>query len=481
MKKFTLITLLLMSVLAMAQDRTIRRGGGGGGGGSGSIADFNAQFGTDAAGKYILTNGASITNLAAYSNFTVETGSLLVTAGSVQAIGASSVLIGRDVKLPFHSANRALYLDSNSLIASSATTDTELGYVSGVTSALQTQISGKQASDTELGQIAALSMANGDILYYNSGFQKLVKGSDTQVLTLASGLPSWVAAGGGITFEATQFGSANGFTNILSGANVTNLVHQGDFDLNGGMVMLNTANIRGDDSANTTIEISGDTITFTAAAGDGMTYDSSGLTILTDDLTLDSGSLNVSAASVSANGFVDTSATGNFALATDGSLNIVESASTATELGYLSGVTSGIQAQLNAKGTVGDVAAAMIQATKWEMIVPFGDESTSHTTGTKFTFNMPRAITLTGVKVNLNTAATGATLFTVDLHEAGVSVLSTKITLTSGSRTSVGAATAPVISDSALADDAIMTVEIDFIGNTLPGVGGKLTLIGTRN
>lgn len=322
MKKFTLITLLLMSILAMAQDRTIRRGGGGGGGGGGSIADFNAQFGTDAAGKYILTNGA----------------------------------------------------------------------------------------------------------------------------------------------------------------NVTNLVHQGDFDLNGGIVMLNTASIRGDDSANTTIEIAGDTITFTASAGDGMTYDSSGLTILTDDLTLDSGSLNVSAASVSANGFVDSSATGNFALATDGSLNIVESASTDTELGYLSGVTSGIQGQLNAKGTVGDVVAAMTQATKWEMIVPFGDESTSHTAGAdKFTFNMPRAITLTGVKVNLNTAATGATLFTVDLHEAGVSVLSTKITLTSGSRTSVGAATAPVISDSALADDAIMTIDIDSIGNTLPGVGGKLTLIGTRN
>jgi len=37
---------------------------------------------------------------------------------------------------------------------------------------------------------------NGDMVYYNSGRQRLAKGSDGQQLQLAGGLPSWVSAGG---------------------------------------------------------------------------------------------------------------------------------------------------------------------------------------------------------------------------------------------------------------------------------------------
>ena len=40
---------------------------------------------------------------------------------------------------------------------------------------------------------------NGDILYYNSGRQRLAKGDNDEVLTLKSGLPSWESAGGGVT------------------------------------------------------------------------------------------------------------------------------------------------------------------------------------------------------------------------------------------------------------------------------------------
>lgn len=41
--------------------------------------------------------------------------------------------------------------------------------------------------------VTAASPAQGDILYYNSGWQKLAKGTDGQYLKLASGLPSWAA------------------------------------------------------------------------------------------------------------------------------------------------------------------------------------------------------------------------------------------------------------------------------------------------
>jgi len=40
---------------------------------------------------------------------------------------------------------------------------------------------------------------DGDILYYNSGRQRLAKGDNDEVLTLKSGLPSWETAGGGAT------------------------------------------------------------------------------------------------------------------------------------------------------------------------------------------------------------------------------------------------------------------------------------------
>ena len=39
------------------------------------------------------------------------------------------------------------------------------------------------------------SPSNGDIVYYNSGWNKLAKGSDGEVLALASGLPDWTALG----------------------------------------------------------------------------------------------------------------------------------------------------------------------------------------------------------------------------------------------------------------------------------------------
>ena len=42
-----------------------------------------------------------------------------------------------------------------------------------------------------------LSYADGDILYYNSGLQRLPKGTDGQFLKLVSGLPAWAAGGGG--------------------------------------------------------------------------------------------------------------------------------------------------------------------------------------------------------------------------------------------------------------------------------------------
>ena len=115
-----------------------------------------------------------------------------------------------------------------------------------------------------------------------------------------------------------------------------------------------------------------------------------------------------------------------------------------------------------------------------EVQLAASDETTALTTGTaKVTFRMPFAMTLTDVRASLTTAQTSGAIFTVDINEAGVSVLSTKLTIDNNEKTSVTAATPAVISDSALADDAEITIDIDQIGNgTAKGL--KITLIGTR-
>lgn len=100
------------------------------------------------------------------------------------------------------------------------------------------------------------------------------------------------------------------------------------------------------------------------------------------------------------------------------------------------------------------------------------------TTTAALTFRMPYAMTLTAVRASVTTAPTGSTI-EVDINEAGASVLSTYLSIDINDKTSVGATSTAVISDSALADDAEITVYIRQAGSTIPGTGLKLWLIGT--
>lgn len=120
--------------------------------------------------------------------------------------------------------------------------------------------------------------------------------------------------------------------------------------------------------------------------------------------------------------------------------------------------------------------AATIQA---EVIgVALSDETTAITTGTaKVTMRMPFAMTLSSVRANLNTASSSG-IPTVDINESGTTILSTKLTIDATELTSTTAATPAVISDTALADDAEITFDIDVAGTGAKGL--KVWLIGTR-
>jgi hypothetical protein len=103
-------------------------GGGGGGGGSGTV------------------NSGSQYRVAYYA-----------TAGTAVSEGNAIT------------ANRALISDANGVPVHSSVTNTELGYVSGVSSAIQTQFSNKQALNTHLTTISGLTPTNDDIMQYKSG------------------------------------------------------------------------------------------------------------------------------------------------------------------------------------------------------------------------------------------------------------------------------------------------------------------------
>lgn len=115
------------------------------------------------------------------------------------------------------------------------------------------------------------------------------------------------------------------------------------------------------------------------------------------------------------------------------------------------------------------------------LIVAASDEATALTASAdKVKFRMPHAMTLTAVRGSLSTAQATGSILTVDIHESGTTILSTKITIDNTEKTSTTAVAAPVISDAALADDAEITIDIDQVGDgTAKGL--KVTLIGTRS
>lgn len=118
---------------------------------------------------------------------------------------------------------------------------------------------------------------------------------------------------------------------------------------------------------------------------------------------------------------------------------------------------------------------------EYVFIVACSDETSNLTAGTaKASFVIPFAGTLTAVEANVNTAPTGSSLV-VDINEAGVSVLSTKLSIDTGETSSSTAAVPAVISDSALAAGSVISIDIDQIGSTIPAAGLKVTLYVTRS
>lgn len=115
-----------------------------------------------------------------------------------------------------------------------------------------------------------------------------------------------------------------------------------------------------------------------------------------------------------------------------------------------------------------------------EFCIAASDETTAITTGAgKVTFRAPYAFTVTAVRASVNTAPTGSTIL-IDINETGTTIISTKLMIDATEKTSTTAATAYVLSDTAIADDAEISIDFDQVGSTVAGAGVKVWIIGYR-
>ncbi len=268
-------------------------------------------------------------------------------------------------------ADRAVLTDGSGNLAASAVTNTELGYLSGVSGAIQTQLNAKQAS------LASTTDLLGDQLrvYNGANYVEIrspglggnivltlptTDGDANQVLqTDGSGNLTWVdqssfsIADGSVTYAKLNLADGdipqakvNGLVTALAGkepvitAGTTAQYLRGDKTLSTFATdVINSVLTGFTTGANSTITAS-DTVlsAFEKTQGQINAKLNSGTFVdwsVAGVQTLEPTRLNLTIA--------------DRAIATDASGTPVASAVTATELGYLTGVTSAIQTQLNAK------------------------------------------------------------------------------------------------------------------------------------
>lgn len=124
-----------------------------------------------------------------------------------------------------------------------------------------------------------------------------------------------------------------------------------------------------------------------------------------------------------------------------------------------------------------EISGTAIRATETHGIA-LSDEITAITTGTnKATMSLPYAFTVTAVYATLNTVSSSG-IPTVDINEAGTTILSTKLTIDASEKTSATAAAAAVISDASIAANAEIGFDIDVAGTGAKGL--KVFIQGYR-
>ena len=264
-------------------------------------------------------------------------------AGSWQASSSTISGSASTIDTEVLDASRAVISNADGNIAVSDVTSTEIGYLDGVTSNVQTQLDGKQGIDTDLTAIAGLGHRDGNIIVSDGNTWNVEFDSDARTsLGLGSiatqGADNVTITGGSVTgiTDVTVADGGTGASDVATarqnlgleiGVDVqgydADLADLADGELSASKV----------ESGEYFIPSAGTSGQVWTSDGDGAgSWQASSSTISGSASTIDTEVLDASRAVVS-------NADGNIAV----------SDVTSTELGYLDGVTSSVQTQLDGK------------------------------------------------------------------------------------------------------------------------------------
>lgn len=430
-----------------------------------------------------LSSGSYVTSISGTTNRITSSG------GSTPAIDISSSYVGQSSITTLGTITTGTWngtavadgylgtgINANK-IGGGTVSSTEFGYLAGVTSAIQTQLNGKQASGSYITASSTDTLTNKNLTSGTNTFPTFnqnTTGSAAKWTTARNLAGNSVDGSANVTFankfivqgtsdsglSAAQFLGAlgTGIVKNTTSTGVLSIAAAGDFptlnqNTTGSAATLTTARTIGGVSFNGSANIT------VASATGGFSVSGGDLAVGANNISC-TGSLGSTGSRLTKGWFTDLQVT-----------NAIN--------GSITGNAATVTTNANLTGAVTSSGNATTAKVAYQFAV--SDETTALTTGTaKLTFRMPHAMTLTEVRGSLNTAATGASLLTFNVKESGVTIFSTKPTFNASSKTTVGATTPAVISDTSLADDAEITVDIDQIGSTIAGAGLKITLIGTR-
>ena len=313
------------------------------------------------------------TQLHAYINTVSSNAPAVDTRRTNKIAGAISTVLTSDL-----TASRAVVSGSGGKIEVSAVTSTEVGYLDGVSSAIQTQLDAKAAlaGATFTGQVNFNDDAvvtgnltvNGDTITANA-VNTVVQ---DQFLALSNGGTNSTDVGifynrgtsgnAAIWYDASAYGfylseTRDPFSN-------TTISPTGSANLNMGVLTASELDISGDVDVDGTLETDALSINGTAitATGTELNYvDGVTCAIQTQFTAADTRRTNNIAGAIST--VLTGDLTADRAMITNGSGKIAISAVTATELGYVDGVTSAIQTQLNSKLALDGFANILLTTT----------------------------------------------------------------------------------------------------------------------
>ncbi len=476
-----------------------------------SVGTWQATAIADAYIASASTWNAKLSNITNYitagTNIALTgTGTLIdpYVISATQSLSSTNVWTGQNtfnsfgIILGTTTANRALVTDGSKRVVSSTTTDTELGYVAGVTSSIQTQLNSKQASGNYITALTGDATASGP---GSSVLTLATVNSNTGAIGSSTAIPILTLNGKGLVTAATTAavvapaGTLTGAT-LASGVTASSLTSFGASPTlvtpNIGVATatsINKVTITPPASSATLTIANGATLTVSADAtvsgtntGDQVNITGNAATVTTNaNLTGPVTSVG-NATSITAGAITNTMLAGSIDLATKmtgilpaarGGAGTINGIMKANGSGVVSTAAAGTDYVIPGAA----VAVGVIVTETWA--VAASDETTSLTTGTgKLTTRAPYAFTPVIVKASLTTAPTGASV-KVDIKKNGASIFTTILSIDVGQTTSVGSA-APyaLVNGITFAADDVITYDITQVGSTIPGAGLKVQIIG---